>query len=104
MVNGTTDEDSVGELSKLDGHDWFKMPLITNGSVEGEKLVNQLGDINRSNDITNERGGKFGVMELNASIVASYVDGTVGVGVKTTGEGREKRQRFGEGLFEKGKE
>ena len=104
MVYGTPDEDSVTEFSDLDGHDWLIMPLITNRFIEGEKLLNQIRNMNRTNDVMDEPRGAFRMVELNTGVVASYVNVAVLVGVKTAGERREKRKRFAQGLLEKGNE
>ncbi|KAK8662583.1 hypothetical protein V6N13_092153 [Hibiscus sabdariffa] len=70
MVNRASNEDSVSQLGELYGHDRLVMSLITNRLIKGEKLINQVKNMNRSNHVTNEPGVAFSMKEVDSDVVA----------------------------------
>ncbi|KAL4290504.1 hypothetical protein GQ457_14G025140 [Hibiscus cannabinus] len=76
------------------------MATVTHRLVETEEPLHELGNTEGTNDVTDEHGRTRCMVEFNAGVVAGDVNVTIFVGVKTAGQGREERQRLGEGLLE----
>ncbi|KAE8717737.1 hypothetical protein F3Y22_tig00110021pilonHSYRG00013 [Hibiscus syriacus] len=91
---------TISQLGELDGHERNVMSLKTNRLIEGGKLLDQLRNMNRANDVTDEPGGVFGMMELDSGVVAGYVNVTLFVGVKTAGEWKENNSVLERDFFE----
>ena len=106
MADGAAEEDAVGEVGDLEGHDWGGMSGVTDFVVEGEELFEDWRDIGRrrrrrrGEEVCDGDIGGGDVDEVDAGVVACDVDVSVGVGFETAGEGREEREGLGKSVFE----
>lgn len=51
MVDGASDEDAVGELSDLDGGEWLVVAGVAESVIEGEELLEVVGNVERGKDV-----------------------------------------------------
>lgn len=100
MADGDADEDAVGELGHLDGHDRREMCGVAEFLVEGEELLEGVRDVGRGQEVGDGELGGGGVDEVDACVVASDVEVAGGDGVEAAGEKREDGEGAGEGGFE----
>lgn len=79
MADGATDENTVSELSDLNGHDGGGMGGVTEFVVEREEFLKGRVDIGRRQEVGDREIGGGGVDEVNASVVACDIDVAVGI-------------------------
>lgn len=65
------------------------MAFVTDSSIKSEEAVDDLGDVKRTEDVTDGPYGGVFVDEIDTGVVGGDVDVAVGVGGEAAGEGRE---------------
>lgn len=100
MVDGASDEDSVGKLSDLDGGEGFGVAGVANEPVEGEEILDTGRYIGMGENGVEGDVGSGGSDKLDSGIVAENTNMAVMAGGETTGEGREVGESNGEGVLE----
>jgi len=80
VIDGAADEEAVSEFGDLNGENRGVMAGVADFPVEGEELLEAFGDVERGQEVADAEGGGIGVYEIDAGVVASDVNVTVGIG------------------------
>lgn len=103
VVDGDSDENTVGEFGDLNGGEGVVVAGVGDGHVVSEKLLETRRDVEerRAEDGVDGEVLGLGVDEVSAGVVAEDVDVAGGVGGEAAGEGGEEREGGGEGMLER---